>query len=202
MATVNTTFQAFLDHFSDKVWPKLRVHHQIAKLQSADIRYIKEHVDRGSCCDIEDFSQNGTIKPKREHVSRYFSEVGYTLYGMILTGHIDDFNNISHEEREDLRKLLTLKGLSLSITESHIVISADLTHDGCAVMHFNDRVLTPYIKANMPGIHTRIRISDGGPNHLKLADLALHTSKQKVSAHIPLTHTLIWLKISLCTCAG
>ena len=32
-------------------------------------------------------------------------------------------------------------------------------------------------------IHTRIRISDGGPNHLKLADLALHTSKQKVLSH-------------------
>ena len=34
----------------------------------------------------------------------------------------------------------------------------------------------------MIDIHTRIRMSDGGPNHLKLADLCLHTSKQKVRA--------------------
>ena len=125
-------------------------------------------------------SQNGNIQPKREHVSRYFSEVGYTLYGMILTAHLDDFTNIGVTEREELRELLTRKGLPLQITESHLVISADLTHDGCAVMHFNDHLLTPYLKANLPRIHTRIRISDGGPNHLKLADLALHTSKQKV----------------------
>ena len=185
---VNTSFQVFLEHFGEKVWPKLRVHHQISKIQSEDIRFVKTHVTRGTCCDIEDFSQNGSIKPKREHVSRYFSEVGYTLYGMILTGHLDDFKNITEREREELRVLLMKKGLPLSITESHLVISADLTHDGFAVMHFNDKLLSPYIRENMIDIHTRIRISDGGPNHLKLADLALHTSKQKVEQGIRLEH--------------
>ena len=185
---VNTTFQVFIEHFGTKVWPKLRVHHQIAKLQSEDIRFVKTHVLRGNVCDVEDFSQNGSIKPKREHVSRYFSEVGYTLYGMILTGHLDDFKNISETEREELRNLLTEKRLPLSITESHIVISADLTHDGFAVMHFNDKILSPYIRENMIDIKRRIRISDGGPNHLKLADLALHTSKQKIEQGILLEH--------------
>ena len=152
-------------------------------MQTTDIKYIKTHASSGICCDVEDFSQNGKIQPKREHLSRYFSEVGYTLYGMILTANIDDFTNISDVNREELRELLEAKGLPLSITESHIVVSADLTHDGCAVMHFNDQLLTPYLKAHLPRIHTRIRISDGGPNHLKLADLALHTSKQKVLSH-------------------
>ena len=190
---VNTTYQAFLDHFSSKVWPKLRVHHQIASLQTTDIKHIKTHPTLHVVCDVEDFSQNGNIQPKREHVSRYFSEVGYTLYGMILTAHLDDFTNIANAEREELRELLTRKGLPLSITESHIVISSDLNHDGCAVMHFNDQLLTPYIKANLPRVHTRIRISDGGPNHLKLADLALHTSKQKVHFCLSRLHWHVWL---------
>ena len=180
---VNTTFQTFLDHFNLWVWPKLRVHHQIASLQTTDIKYIKTHVDRGVCCDVEDFSQNGTIQPKREHVSRYFSEVGYTLYGMILTAHIDDLTNIAAAQQEELHELLTRKNMPLAITESHLVVSADLTHDACAVMHFNDYLLTPYLKKYLPRIHTRIRISDGGPNHLELADLALHTSKQKVRSN-------------------
>ena len=177
---VCTTYQVFLNHFSSVVWPALRKHHQTAVLQSTDIKYIKTHPSVGVAVDIEDFSQNGKIQPKREHVSRYFAEVGYTLYGMILTAHLDDFTNISHNKREELRALLVQKKLPLQITESHIVVSADLTHDGCAVMHFNDHLLTPYLKANLPCVHTRIRISDGGPNHLKLADLCLHTSKQKV----------------------
>ena len=60
-------------------------------------------------------------------------------------------------------------------------------------MHFNDQLLTPYIKANLPRVHTRIRISDGGPNHLKLADLALHTSKQKVHFCLSRLHWHVWL---------
>ena len=60
-----------------------------------DIRFVRTHVQRGTCCDIEDFSQNGSIKPKREHVSRYFSEIGYTLYGMILTELLDRGHHIS-----------------------------------------------------------------------------------------------------------
>ena len=104
---------------------------------------------------------------------------------MILTAHIDDFTNISAAHREELRELLHKKGLPLSVTESHIVISADLNHDCAAVIHFNDKLLTPYLKEHLPNVHTRIRISDGGPNHLKLADLALHTSKQKARAVSP-----------------
>ena len=122
-------------------WPGVR--HQVAKLQGEDMRYIKTHPRRGFVCDVEDFSQNGNIKPKREHVSRYFSDVGYTLYGLILTGHLDDFKNITLTDREQLRDYLTKKGLPLCITESHLVISADLTHDAAAVMHFNDK-LRPY----------------------------------------------------------
>ena len=62
---MNTTYCVFLDHFSSikEVWPKLRVHHQIASLQTTDIRHIKTHPQTGVCCDIEDFRQNGNIQP-------------------------------------------------------------------------------------------------------------------------------------------
>lgn len=140
----NTTFQAFLDHFA-QFWRRFCIHHQTAKLQDDDIRWVKENPIRGVVSDVEDFSENDHIQPKREHATRYFTEVGYTLYGMILTGHIDDFRNIADEHRAELKELFEKRAIPHSITESHIVISGDLTHDAAAVMHFNDRILTPYI---------------------------------------------------------
>ena len=180
---VNTTFQKFLEHFSE-FWCTFAVHHQTAKLQDDDIRFIKQNPERGTVSDVEDFSENDHIKPMREHASRYFSEVGYTLFGMVLTGHLDDFKNIGTEDREELRALFEKKGLPLAITESHIVISGDLNHDPAAVMHCNDKILTPYIKLNMTNITKRIRITDGAPQHFKLAEMALWTSKQQVETGI------------------
>ena len=87
---VNSTFQKFLEHFSG-FWRKFAIHHQTAKLQDDDIRWVKLNPERGTVSDVEDFSENDHIKPKREHASRYFSEVGYTLFGMVMTGHLDDF---------------------------------------------------------------------------------------------------------------
>ena len=180
---VNTTFQKFLEHFSN-FWRTFAIHHQTAKLQDDDIRYIKLNPERGVVSDVEDFSENDHIKPMREHASRYFSEVGYTLYGMVLTGHLDDFKNLEEDKREELRAHFQKKKLPLAITETHIVISGDLNHDPAAVMHYNDKLLTPYIKANMMNITKRIRITDGAPQHFKLADTALWTSKQQVETGI------------------
>lgn len=103
---------------------------------------------------------------------------------MVLTGHLDDFKNIGDNEREELRSKLESKRMPMAITESHIVITGDLTHDAAAVMHFNDRLLTPYIKENMIDIRKRIRITDGAPQHFKLAHMALWTSKQQVETGI------------------
>lgn len=180
---VNTTFQSFLEHFSG-FWRTFATHHQTAKLQDDDIRFIKNNPVRGVVSDVEDFSENDAIQPKREHASRYFSEVGYTLFGMVLTGHLDDFKNIREAEREELRDQLEKKRLPLAVTESHIIISGDLTHDSAAVMHFNDKILTPYIQQNMLNITKRIRITDGAPQHFKLAHMALWTSKQQVQTGI------------------
>ena len=59
----------------------------------------------------------------RTHTRTHNTQVGYTLYGMVLTGHLDDFANINESEREELRALFERKGLPLAITESHIMIS-------------------------------------------------------------------------------
>lgn len=187
LVVVNTTFQQFLEHFA-AYWRTFQIHHQTAKLQDDDIRYVKLNPQRGVVSDVEDFSENDHIQPKREHASRYFTEVGYTLFGMVLTGHLDDFANIGEDEREELRELFRLKKLPLALTESHIVISGDLTHDAAAVIHFNDKILTPYIKQNMTDIRKRIRITDGAPQHFKLADLALWTSGQQVQTGILSEH--------------
>lgn len=184
---VNTTFQEFLLHFKD-FWKRFAIHHQTAKLQDDDIRWIKLNPERGRVSSIEDFSENDHIQPKREHATRYFTEVGYTLYGMVMTGHLDDFKNISEEHLTELRDLFQSKGLPAAITETHIVISGDLTHDVAAVMHFNDHILTPYIKAQMTNIVHRTRITDGAPQHFKLADLALWTSKQQCETGISSEH--------------
>lgn len=136
--------------------------------------------------DVEDFSENDHIQPKAkcEHVTRYFTRVGYTLFGMALTGHLDDFMNIPDSQREELRALLAEKKLPLALTESHIIISGDLNHDAAAVIHSNDKILTPHIKENMHNITKRVRITDGAPQHFKLADMALWTSKQQIETGI------------------
>lgn len=180
---VNTPFQGFLEHFSG-FWQTFAMHHQTAKLQEDDIRHLRENPVRGEVITVEDFSESDHIQPKREHASRYFSEVSYTLFGMVLTGHLDDFENIGETEREDLRDRFEKKRLPLAVTESHIVISGDLNHDAAAVIHFNDKVLTPYIKSNMKDIRKRTRITDGAPQHFKLADMALWTSRQQVETGI------------------
>lgn len=180
---VNTTFQQFIESFAG-YWRQFAIHHQTAKLQEDDIKWVRTHPERGTVVDVEDFSENGHIQPKREHASRYFSEVGYTLYGMVLTGHLDDFKNIGDSEREELRQEFDRKRLPHAITETHMVISGDLTHDSAAVQHYNDVLLTPYLKENMTDIKKRIRITDGAPQHFKLAHMALWTSKQQVETGI------------------
>ena len=99
------------------------------KWQAHDKQVLRANPRRGIVYEIQDFSENGSIKPKNEHQSRYFCEVGYTLYGVVLRIHIDDAGNITDEEREKLRKLFADNGLAPVITETHCIVSADLGHD-------------------------------------------------------------------------
>ena len=97
---------------------------------------------------------------------------------MICSIHIDDLRNITEQQRDDLRKCLTANNLPLTVTESHIVVSADLTHDSAAVQHFNDKLLTSYLQKNVAGLTKHITVSDGAPQHFKLKETVLWISKQ------------------------
>ena len=181
----------FLRHFK-LYWPKFIRHHQQAKLQDDDISFIKKFLKLGVAFSVQDFSENYHIKPKLEHQSRsvaklastcmiscipwlqlthdcsYYSEVGATVYGMVLTACIDDFKNITDDQKAELHALHDREGLPHVLTESHIVITPDLTHDPAAVQHFNDKIITKYLKENIRGCVEHIRISDGAPTQFKL----------------------------------
>ena len=92
---------------------------------------------------------------------------------MILSVHLDDLNNITEDQKAELRELFTKHEKSHIIQESHIVISADLVHDSAAVQHFNDKCLTPYLKENVPNLRTHVAVTDGAPQHFKLSDTAV-----------------------------
>ena len=92
---------------------------------------------------------------------------------MPLSVHLDDLLNISEQERQELKELFDKHKKPHIITESHIVISADLVHDSAAVQHFNDHCLTPYLKENVKNAHTHITVSDGAPQHFKLNSTAV-----------------------------
>ena len=103
---------------------------------------------------------------------------------MVLTARIDDFINIPVDKKAELHALCNKEGLAHVLTETHIVISPDLNHDPAAVQHYNDKVLTPYLRDNIKGCVEHIRISDGAPTQFKLADQALWIAKQKTTTGI------------------
>ena len=120
----NSTIQAVQERLVEII-DDFHFHHHMMKWQAMDKRVLRENPRLGTVSEVQDFSQNGSIKPKNEHQSRYFSEVSYTLYGSVMTWHIDDLGDITDDERERLRKLLTEAELPLVVTETHCIITPD-----------------------------------------------------------------------------
>jgi hypothetical protein len=81
-----------------------------------------------------------------------------------------------------------------------LVISSDLTHDPAAVQHFNDKILTPFMKENISPDLERWEIhladSDGAPTQFDLADQYLWISYQLAIHGIRMDWTLN------CSCHG
>lgn len=102
--------------------------------------------------------------------------MAYTLFGIVLTGHLDDDKTIGDSEREELRIEFDRRTLPQAIAEGHMVISGNLTHDSAAVQNCNDALLTPYMKDDMVDVKKSIRITDGTPQHFKVAHIALWMS--------------------------
>ena len=70
--------------------------------------------------EVQDFSENGTFKVKREHQTRYFDTRSYTLYGVVISRHISDVNDITQEEKKRLSAMFDDLNLPPCITETHI----------------------------------------------------------------------------------
>ena len=208
-----TTFKRFMEAFGDFFRPKFCYHHQQSKIMDDDIRIVKElallsyqypkeydlsvydysdmpelsDVMPDTCADIEDFSENWKVQLWKEHQSRYWVQIGVTLFGMVLFIHIDNVRDITQDERTKLKKLKSDNNLPPIVIISCIVVSADLTHDAASVFHYNDHLFTPWLleltkraDGTSPfGINKgrRIRLLDGA-THFKSSGAAFWTSSQ------------------------
>ena len=133
------------------------------------------------------------MSPKYEHVSRYFNEIGFTLYGAVLTFHAEDLGDSAFEGvggfsgSEAKQKLLgqyaTEKpGEPALVTITLAIVSTDLTHNPAFVQHVNDNIITPFAKQHAaPGVKFTVHYvdSDGCPNQFDLADQYLWISGQQ-----------------------
>ena len=165
-----------------------RAHYQHFKWCAADKKHVCNNVCEGTVHSIQDFSENGTLEPKRELQSQYFREKGYTLYGCVVDRHINDLI-IPEDERAALIQLKDEKGLPHTVTETLIVISDDLVHDNAAVQHFNDKYILPYLLATMnKPLKVHYVTSDGCPSQYKCCSHFLWISKHQVRT----TVTLDW----------
>jgi hypothetical protein len=154
-----------------------RFHEHITRVkwQGRDKKLAFQNQPRGVARTLQDFAENGSLAPKFEHQSRYFTEQGYSVYTVALFWHIDDYKLISEEEREKLRALFVRESLPPVICEAIGIISADLTHDAAFVQAANDKHLTPYIKATArenSQIALHDTFSDGCPTHFELSQLS------------------------------
>jgi hypothetical protein len=125
-----TSFRYFMEELRVFYRNKFAYHHQQAKIQEEDVRVINMlalipynypamydlsvydysalppvlDVMPDVCATIEDFSENWNNRPWREHQSRYWVQMGVTLFGMVLYIHIDNVRDISASERRKLKK--------------------------------------------------------------------------------------------------
>jgi len=187
-----------------KATPQFLLHHDLMKWQGADLKRKRASFPRGTFGSTQDFSENGKLSPKYEHVSRYFNEIGFTLYGAVLTFHAQDLGDSAFEgvgglsgaeaKESILEQYATEKpGEPALVTITLAVISTDLSHNPAFVQHVNDNIVTPFAKQHAaPGVafSTHYVDSDGCPNQFDLADQYLWISGQQQRNGIRMDWTL------------
>jgi hypothetical protein len=150
------------------------------------------------------------LKPRFEHQGRYFKEIGYTLFGIVVEVNVEDMRDDFFDDvidgicgaklKEAMIEMYDAEHLPHVCTFTVIIISSDLTHDPAAVQHFNDKILTPFMKENISPDLERWEIhlvdSDGAPTQFDLADQYLWISYQLAKHGIRMDWTLN------CSCHG
>ena len=129
-------------------WPSFQRHHDQAKWQDADWKHKKVNFPRRTFVVVQDFAERGTLAPKFEHQSKYFSETSYTIFPMVCRFWLDDCNHIDAERKEKLHALFKKHDLPAIITETFLIITEDSTQDAAAVQHFN-KLLVQHVNQNI-----------------------------------------------------
>jgi hypothetical protein len=84
---------------------------------------LKYNFPRGTFWSVQDFSENGNLPPRKEHQSRYYPEISYTLYGCVVRMHILDlkpeiFGGVAEQKR--LLEFMAKEGVKPIVSFSHI----------------------------------------------------------------------------------
>ena len=92
--------------------------------------------------------------------------------------------DLSEAERTALIKLMDAHKLPHVIQDSHLILSEDTVHDPASVIWYNEKVLIPELKRQMPGLKVMYLTTDGAPNQFKNKDLYYWISRAKVQLGI------------------
>ena len=77
-----------------------------------------------------------------------------------MSSHIEDRMDLSEAERTALIKLMDAHKLPHVIQDSHLILSADTVHDPASVIWYNEKVLIPELKRQMPGLKVMYLTTD------------------------------------------
>ena len=124
-------------------------HHTDLKCQSRDWHRTQTHFPRRSMASVQDFSENLTIEVKLEHQSKYYSQLGVTLYGKVCFFHVEDIRDsyMSRKDKDEFIEMCGREGLNHIVAVTLCAVSDDLRHNPAFVQHVNDKVFLPLIKS-------------------------------------------------------
>ena len=157
-------------------------HHDLAVYMARAKAHKRVSFPRGSVHVVEDFSENGTFTVKKEFQSRYWATHSYSLFGCVVSSHIEDRTDLSEAERTALIKLMDAHKLPHVIQDSHLMLSEDTVHDPASVIWYNEKVLIPVLKQQIPDLKVMYLTTDGAPTQFKNKDLYYWISRAK--AHL------------------
>ena len=149
---------------------RFAVHHDCMKWQAADWHYVQENLPRKYFASVQDFSENLALEVAMEHQSKYYTQVGVTLYGAVLLFNIEDVQD-SFIERAGwgsgaaIIDHFNCHHLPHIIYVTVCVVSDDLKHNPAFVQHVNDKIISPWVKSEVMDEQPigHLARSDGAP---------------------------------------
>ena len=160
-------------------WPHFIAHHNDSKWHDTDFSSLKTNLPRGKAAVVIDFAENYSHKPRREHQSKYFSQVQTTIIPVVVMMRVEDITNISEAERTRLVAIFDKHEAPHVVSETHYIISSDMQHDNAMVQKALDDFIIPYLKATAAGLEKIYIRSDGCKAQFKCAANFYWVSRQQ-----------------------